>query len=197
MKRSTLLPATRFALRILIAVNWIFGAMIFTLLAASFLAEEWTWKALGVGLLDRLAGHSPVNISAKSLTVQGGSEFGSFAGITGGPINIKTTGDRFTGNFDLSGGSGFGSFGWVLSSQDINLDIGGKLKLDSGSGFLSFARIQTIRPTSKIRVYFPNLSSGGYFVNGVEGAYRNGLSGFYTGPLAAKPGKGLLVDYGM
>ena len=42
----------------------------------------------------------------------------------------------------------------------------------------------------------PNLSSGGYFVNGIEGAYRDGLTGFFTGPAAAKPGKRLITTYG-
>ena len=128
--------------------------------------------------------------------MQGGSDFGSFAAITGGPINITTTGDLTNGDFSLAGGSGFGSFGWVLSSKDINLDVGGNLRLDSGTGLLSFARMQTVHPTSKIKVFFPNLSSGGYFVNGVEGAYRDGLSGFFAGPPPAKPGQRLITTYG-
>jgi hypothetical protein len=155
-----------------------------------------SWKAMGVGLLDRLAGHSPVNISARSLRVQGGSQFGSFAAITGGPINITTTGDLTNGDFSLAGGSGFGAFGWVLSSQDISLNIGGNLRLDSGTGLLSFARMQTVHPTSKINAFFPHLSSGGYFVNGVEGAYRDGLSGFFAGPAPAKPEERLITTYG-
>ena len=84
-----------------------------------------------------------------------------------------------------------------MSSGDIDLNIGGRLKLDSGSGFLSFARMQTVYTTSKIKVYFPNLSTGGYFVNGIEGAYSQGLSGFYTGLLPATPGKRLITKYGL
>lgn len=45
---SKSLPVTWVALRILIVLNWILGALIFVLLAVSFLAEEWTWRALGV-----------------------------------------------------------------------------------------------------------------------------------------------------
>jgi hypothetical protein len=48
LKHSALL-ATRVTLRILIVLNWILGALIFVLLAVSFLAEQWTWRALGVG----------------------------------------------------------------------------------------------------------------------------------------------------
>jgi hypothetical protein len=153
-------------------------------------------RAMGVGLLDQVAGHGPVDISARSVSLQGGGAFGSFAAITGGPINITTTGGPATGDLSLSGGSGFGAFSWVLSSQDINLDVGGGLRLDAGTGLLSFARIQTVRPAGRINVYFPNLSSGGYFVNGVEGAYRDGLTGFYSGPAPAKPGKRLITTYG-
>ena len=48
MKHSTALLATWVTLRILIVLNWILGALIFALLAISFQAEEWTWRALGV-----------------------------------------------------------------------------------------------------------------------------------------------------
>jgi len=47
-KRSTALPATWVILRVLIVLNWILGALILALLAVSFLAEEWIWRALGV-----------------------------------------------------------------------------------------------------------------------------------------------------
>ena len=49
MRHTTALPTTRVTLRILIVLNWIFGALIFALLAISFQDEEWTWRALGVG----------------------------------------------------------------------------------------------------------------------------------------------------
>jgi hypothetical protein len=51
MKHSTALLATWVTLRILLVLNWIFGALIFALLAISFLTEEWTWRALGVGAI--------------------------------------------------------------------------------------------------------------------------------------------------
>ena len=49
MKHSTVLLTAWITLRILIVLNWILGALIFALLAISFQAEEWTWRALGVG----------------------------------------------------------------------------------------------------------------------------------------------------
>lgn len=49
MKHSTAIIATWVTLRVLLVLNWIFGSLIFALLAISFLAEGWTWRALGVG----------------------------------------------------------------------------------------------------------------------------------------------------
>lgn len=48
MKKSTALPVARATLRILIVLNWLFAALILGLLAISFLANDWTWRALGV-----------------------------------------------------------------------------------------------------------------------------------------------------
>ena len=74
MKHSTALFATRVTLRILIVLNWIFGALIFALLAISFLAEEWTWRALGVGTV---TGHEGVVAGMRAIIV---------IGIVGTPI---------------------------------------------------------------------------------------------------------------
>src|SRR5467141_5314277 len=74
MKHSTGLLATRFTLRILIVLNWIFGALIFALLAISFQAEEWTWRALGVGAV---GGHEGVVAGMRAVMV---------IGIVGTPI---------------------------------------------------------------------------------------------------------------
>ena len=74
MKRSTALFATWVTLRVLIVLNWIFGALIFALLAISFQAEEWTWRALGVGAV---AGHESVVAGMRAIMV---------IGIAGTPI---------------------------------------------------------------------------------------------------------------
>jgi len=68
MEHSAPLPATLLTLRILIVLNWIFGALIFALLAISFLAEEWTWRALGVGAV---AGHEGIVAGMRSIMVIG------------------------------------------------------------------------------------------------------------------------------
>lgn len=67
-KRSSALPASWIALRILIILNWVFGALIFALLAISFQAEAWTWRALGVGAV---AGHEGVVAGMRAIMVIG------------------------------------------------------------------------------------------------------------------------------
>lgn len=47
MPNTAVLPIARVTLRILIAANWVMGALILSLLAISFQQPEWTWKALG------------------------------------------------------------------------------------------------------------------------------------------------------
>jgi hypothetical protein len=74
MKHSTALLATWVTLRILIVLNWILGALIFALLAITFQAEEWTWRALGVGVV---AGHESVVAGMRAIMV---------IGIVGTPI---------------------------------------------------------------------------------------------------------------
>lgn len=48
MKHSAALPLTWVALRILIILNWLFGAAILALLIWSIAYEQWTFTALGV-----------------------------------------------------------------------------------------------------------------------------------------------------
>jgi hypothetical protein len=66
--------ATWVTLRILLVLNWILGTLIFALLAISFQAEEWTWRALGVGAV---AGHESVVAGMRVIMV---------IGIVGTPI---------------------------------------------------------------------------------------------------------------
>ncbi|HYC94279.1 MAG TPA: DUF2975 domain-containing protein [Sphingomicrobium sp.] len=48
MQHSTALPVAYVFLRILILLNWFFGACVAALLAFTFVNEPWTMKALGV-----------------------------------------------------------------------------------------------------------------------------------------------------
>src|SRR3954454_23025688 len=68
MNHSTALPVAWTTLRILIVLNWIFGALIFALLTISFQAEGWTWRALGVG---SVAGHEGIVAGMRAIMVIG------------------------------------------------------------------------------------------------------------------------------
>lgn len=48
MKYSSALPIAWVTLRILIVLNWLSGAAIFTLLIATIIAKQWTFAALGI-----------------------------------------------------------------------------------------------------------------------------------------------------
>ena len=48
MRHSAVLPIAWIALRILIALNWFGGVMIFALLTATIVAQDWTFRALGI-----------------------------------------------------------------------------------------------------------------------------------------------------
>ncbi|HMG12902.1 MAG TPA: DUF2975 domain-containing protein [Gemmatimonadaceae bacterium] len=68
MSHSTALPVARTTLRFLIVLNWISGSLIFALLAISFWAEEWTWRALGVG---SVADHESTVAGMRAIMVVG------------------------------------------------------------------------------------------------------------------------------
>ena len=73
-KDPTALLATWVTLRVLIVLNWIFGALIFGMLAMSFVAEGWTWRAFGVA---PVAGHEGMVAGMRAIMV---------IGIAGTPI---------------------------------------------------------------------------------------------------------------
>ena len=62
------LPATWMALRVLVVLNWLCGALILALLAMSLLAAEWTWRALGVGAA---AGHEALVAGMRAIMAIG------------------------------------------------------------------------------------------------------------------------------
>ena len=68
MKQSPALSVTWISLRVLIVLNWILGGLILALLAATFQAEEWTWRALGVGAV---AGHEAIVAGMRTIMAIG------------------------------------------------------------------------------------------------------------------------------
>jgi hypothetical protein len=97
---------------------------------------------------------------------------------------------------NVVGGGGLLSAALLTSGRNIDLTIGQAVRVEAGSGLLSFARVQLESHNGVIRINFPNLTHGGYFVNGIEGRTHQGQSGFYRQLKPAKVGKSLLLSYG-
>jgi filamentous hemagglutinin family protein len=111
--------------------------------------------------------------------------------VRGGMVSVATGGD-----VRLVGGSASGAEAVLSGVTSVDLTVGGTLRLDEGSGKFAWARIQTESKDGTVRLAFPNLSSGGFYVNGVEGDTKDGKSGFFIFHKPAKIGRDLFVDYG-
>jgi hypothetical protein len=121
----------------------------------------------------------------------GGSAFNGYAQtIAMGPLEVRTG-----GNLTVQGGSGFLAYSLLYGADDVRLTVGNEVHLVGGAWPLAFARIQS-GFWDKIYLDLPNQSSGGYFVDGREGATHKGLDGFFTGVRPAKLGRSLIVNYG-
>ncbi len=68
MKRSTALPAAWITLRILIVLNWIYAAVVLSILVGLFTAAHWTLTALGVA---PSAATAPLLLGMRAITVLG------------------------------------------------------------------------------------------------------------------------------
>jgi hypothetical protein len=85
----------------------------------------------------------------------------------------------------------------VLGGLDVDLTVGttgGFVNIVTGSGG-AFAQISAGSPDT-ITLTFPKLSSGGYFVNGVEGGIADGNTGFFANGKPAVLGDSFMVTYG-
>ena len=160
--------------------------------------------------LDIIAGAGPaqlkagtnLSVSVGEIMLQGGSGTGAFAELRGGPgtFNVTTTATPTnSGDVLINGGSGMDAFARIFGNPDVGsllapMSVGGVIQMNAGTGSGAFARIESASPTS-IRVTFPNLGSGGFFVNG-QGVVSSGTSGFFAGGQAATLGQNLIVTYG-
>jgi filamentous hemagglutinin family protein len=136
-----------------------------------------------------IAASGQIDISARESVVL--QSFGRSVGISGGQ-GVKISAGR---DLLLSGGQNPNAHA-LITGRSVDLTVGGVLGLQEGTAPGAWARIETTHRNSPIQVFFPNLSSGGYFVNGVEGQVTDGLSGFFTGGHPAVPGQTLLLEYG-
>ena len=129
-------------------------------------------------------------VTPGSLTVQGGAEPTTVTGNLNTDVVVG-------GNLNVKGGSAPGAFAYLWGNPDINMIVGGTINIDAGSGSGAYAQIVSGAPAT-IMADFPMISTGGYFVNGIENAVFNvpTNSGFLSGGLPAILGTNLLVTYG-
>jgi hypothetical protein len=130
--------------------------------------------------------------AAGDFNVLGGSASGAYAFVKGlgNSVTINTG-----GNVNVIGGSGPGAFAHVQGSPDVLMNVGGVVNMSGTSG--APGRIESASPIT-ISLAFPNLASGGYFVNGQEGVVADPQlgTGFYADGSPAVLGVNLLVSYG-
>jgi filamentous hemagglutinin family protein len=135
-----------------------------------------------------------LTVAVDEVMLTGGGVNGAVAELLGGPgtFNLVTNGDIV-----LTGGSGLGAFTRIFGNPDVNLTVGGAIHMNAGSGLGAFAAIESASPTS-INIDFPNLASGGFFVNGVHTVFDTATaSGFVAGGAPAVLGQNLNVTYAL
>jgi hypothetical protein len=130
---------------------------------------------------------------AGDVVITGGSGSAALGGVDG--LCTGTIG----GNLALTGGSGANASATLFGSPDVGsaaspLRVGGTITFQNGTGANAFARISAAAPES-VFINFPNLTSGGYTVNGLPVTSLDG-SGFYADDLPAILGDNLHITYG-
>ncbi len=136
-------------------------------------------------------------VSLGDVILQGGSAPGSHAELNAGTGPLAMSVQR---NLKLAGGAGSNAYALVVGDPDVGsaaspIKVGRIIQMQAGSGDGATARIESVSPNS-IYVLFPNASTGGYFVNGVEATSLDG-SGFFAGGQPAILGQNLFVEYGV
>jgi len=136
-----------------------------------------------------------VGIGGGGITIDSSSVSGS------GGVSLSSTGDISALNYaSISSGANLnitaiGSLSVSSSSNlygypDVNLNIGGNVNLGN------MGRVEAGSP-STINLYFPNGSSSGFFVNGVQGITDDGSgAGFFVLGAPAVVGTNMFVTYG-
>jgi hypothetical protein len=122
VKRSSTLPLAQASLRILIILNWLFGAGILTLLIATIVAEQWTFTALGIPPSSEVR---PMLMGMRAIAVLGLVAIPLNRAVLGRLLEIVETvhsGDPFV----AANAERLQTIAWVLLAlQLVSLVIGG------------------------------------------------------------------------
>jgi len=130
-----------------------------------------------------------LSLNASNVTLLGGGAALTPVLARGDVVNMAV------GKLNVTGGTGSLSPAWLSSGTDINLRVGDAVRLQTGSGLLSWARVQTETREGEIHITFPSPSVGGYFVDGIEDGVKHGQTGFYTLLKPVKVGDTLILTY--
>jgi hypothetical protein len=130
-----------------------------------------------------------LTFNAGHVSIRGGGALLTPSVVRGSVVNMAVE------NLSVTGGSGHLSPAWLVSGSDINLTVGDAVRLQTGSGLHSWAKVQTETRDGEIRLTFPNRTEGGYFVDGIEGSVKHGQTGFYTLLKPVKVGDTLILTY--
>ena len=140
-----------------------------------------------------------VQVRGNNVTLSGNNVFVGFTESTG-PTTVSARNlmkVTTAGNLHVLGGANSGANA-VLSGTDVELTVGttsGFVNVASGDAG-AYAQIHAGSPTT-ISIDFPNLTSGGFFVNAVEGAITDGQNtGFFANGSPAVLGESLKITYG-
>ncbi len=97
----------------------------------------------------------------------------------------------------LQGGAVAGSFADIVGTTAVSAILNQPMVVSAGPTASSYARMDS--PAGSINLLFPLLSSGGYYVNGVQGGIWDPVtaSGFRVGGLPGVLGAGFDVIYGL
>jgi len=135
-------------------------------------------------------------VEATNMNIVGGSVSADYASLSAsGFMEVM-----LTGNLTLEGGSDPYATAKFYGSPDVGsseypgITVGGAIYMITGDTGAA-ATINSYSGGS-IHVNFPYLSSGGYFVDGVEGMVYNGTSGFVVGGYPAVLDTNLFITYG-
>ena len=142
------------------------------------------------GALSSVVAGGALRFNAADVTIGGGGALATPALVRGASVDMSV------GRLNVTGGRGHLSPAWLLSGSDINLTVGDAVRLQAGSGLASWAKVQTETRDGVIRMTFPTLSGGGFYVNGDEGDVKHGQTGFYTQLKPVKIGDTLILEYG-
>jgi len=146
------------------------------------------------GIPTALAAGSSLAINLTGdMQVSGGGVPDASAAVTAGPgANSIAVGRDLL----IRGGSAAGTNALVRGDPDVQLTVGGTVRIDSGGATGGSARLESVSPSS-IYIHFPNLSAGGYYVNGIESGISDLQSGMFAGGAPAVLDTNLLISYGL